>query len=419
MLKKMRQAASAAAAVVRNELAPGESGWVNLTDAGSLATAGFSSAAGKTVSPETAMTLSAVFDGVRKTSEVISTLPLGLYEKNRDGSKTRLENDLDMVLTVQPNPHQTAQEFWEGMTAQASLRGNAMAEKLFIGDRLVGLRPMLNCTAAVLPGGGFEYSVYDRGRRYKLPAEKVFHLRGFGAGYGLGLSVIKYGAQSMGAALAADETAGKLFSNAMMAAGVLEASQTLDNKQRADLQTVLENFTGSSKAGKVLTLEAGMKYSQLQLNPEDAQLLETRAFGVEDVCRWIGIPPVIVGHASAGQTMWGSGVEAIMLSWLTLGINPRLARIEGRAKIDLLPPERRRRWELAFDREAMLQMDSKSKGDFLAKMATSGTMTANERRAKLNLPKHKDPAADDLQMQGAMAPIGNLGNSGGAKNGQE
>lgn len=409
MLKKMMLAARAAGAVVRNELSAGESGWINLSDAQALATAGHSSAAGKTVSPETAMQVSAVWDCTRKNAEVISTMPKGLYETNRDGSKTRLENDLDEILTIKPNPNQTAQEFWEGMAAQQVLRGNAYAEKLFIGNRLVGLRPMLKCQGLPQADGSIKYEVYDRGRRYTMPADRVFHLRGFGAGDGMGLSAIKYGAQSMGAALAADEAAGKMFSNGMMASGVVHTEQTLDAAQRTQLQTMLEVYTGSTRAGKVMALEAGLQYSQLQLNPDDAQLLETRQFQVEDVCRWFGVPPIIIGHAAQGQTMWGSGVEAIMLSWLTLGVNPRLVRIEDRVKFDLVPVERRRRWGLHFDREAMLQMDSKAKAEFLMRMATSGTMTANERRAKLNLPRHDDPTADDLMMQGAMAPLGNLG----------
>lgn len=413
MLKKMRMAASAAVAVVRNELGPGESGWVNLAEPGALPTSGHSSAAGRAVSPETAMQLSAVWDCTRKTSEVVSTMPKGLFETAPDGTATRLENDLDAILTVKPNPDQTAQEFWEGMVCQMVLRGNAMAERLMVGDRLVGLRPLLTCTPRLVRGGGLEYLIYDRGRRYILPREKVFHIRGFGAGDGLGLSAIKYGANSMGAALAADEAAGKMFANGLLASGVVHTDQTLNEPQRVQLQGMLNSYTGSTKAGKVMTLEAGLQYKQLQLNPDDAQLLETRTFAVEDVCRWFGVPPIVVGHAPAGQTMWGSGVEAIMLSWLTLGVNPLLARIEDRVRADLVPAARRRRWGLIFDRDAMLQMDSKAKAEYLVKTAVSGTNTANERRARIGLPRHPDPAADQLFMQGAMLPLGSLGKDKG------
>lgn len=403
-----------AAASVKN-LVTGESGWVNLTDQGGFGASGYKSVSGKVVSAETAMNISAVFDCVRKTSERVSTIPAGLFETNRDGSVTRLENDLDAILTIQPNAQQTAQEFWEGMTAQTVLKGNALAEKLFIGNRLVGLDPMPDAVPVKLPGGGFQYERHRGGRKDVLPASKVFHLRGFGAGDGLGLSAVKYGAGSMGAALSADESAGAVFANGMMASGVLHTEQTLDEVQRGQLQKMLEAYTGSKRAGKVMTLEAGLKYSQLQMNPDDAQLLETRRFNVEDVCRWFGTPPIIVGHSSAGQTMWGSGIEAVMLSWLALGINPRLVRIENRVKVDLVPVERRRRWGLKFDRDNMLQMDSKSKGDFMSKMSTSGTMTANERREVVGLPRHNDPAADKLMIQGAMVSIDDLlkGNSDG------
>ena len=98
-----------------------------------------------------------------------------------------------------------------------------------------------------------------------------------------------------------------------------------------------------------------------------------------------------------------------MLSWLTLGINPQLVKTEQRIWADLIPRDRRRRWYAEYNREAMLQMDSQAKGEFLSKMASSATMTANERRAKLNLPRHDDPSADQLLAQGAMLPIEQLG----------
>ncbi|SMP32140.1 phage portal protein [Shimia sagamensis] len=394
---------------VKAELAAGESGWVTLSATDALSAGGYASHAGKSVSPKTAMEVSAVWDCVRKTSEVVSTLPASLYERQADGSKVRIDNDLSDILTRAPNTSQTATEFWEGGTAQTVLRGNGYSERLLIKDRLVGLRPLFNVTPKRLPGGGFSYRVVDRGKSYEMPASKVFHLRGFGPGDGLGMSAIAYGANSIGAALAADETAGSVFSNMMMAAAVLESDQGLSSDQRDQLQEMLSTFVGSKKAGKTLVLEAGLKHRAVQMNPEDAQLLETRQFGVEDVCRWFGVPPIVIGHAPKGQTMWGSGVEAIMLSWLTLGINPLLKRIEARIAKDLIPPSKRGKWVFEWNREGMLQMDSKAKGEFLSKMGSSGTMTANERRSKLNLPPHDDPAADSLTAQSALVPLEDLG----------
>ncbi len=397
-----------AARRVRNDVSDERGRWQGFGGAVSWPFGGRMTKAGKRVTTETAMEVSAVWDCVRKTAEVISTLPLTQYQKSNDGSRDVIEDDVSDLLTVSPNREQTAQEFWESMVAHMVLRGNGCSERGIIGKRTVSLIPLPNAVP-FKKNGVLQYEFFDRGKRQILPAEKVFHLRGFGVGDGIGLSAIRYGANSIGGALAADETSSRVFSNAMMLAGVLRSDQTLNSDQRGQLSTMLETFVGSEKAGKTLVLESGLKFEQVQMNPEDAQLLETRRFQVEDVCRWFGVPPIVIGHAADGQTMWGSGVEQIMLSWLTLGINPLLKKIEARILKDMQPPQHRRKRYFEFNREAMLQMDSKAKGTFLGVMANTATMTANERRAKLNLPRHADPNADELLAQGAMVLLPSLG----------
>ena len=390
---------------IRRVLSSWTGGWVgSVSDA--LHSVVGQSHAGKRVSGESALQVSAVWSCVRRTAEVISTLPLHLYERTGDGAKRRVEAEIMEILAVSPNPDQTGVEFWEGMVAHMVLRGNACAERLMIGNRLVGLRPLPGMQPRIDRDGKLNYEHMDRGKRERLPADKVFHLRGFGSGTGLGMSAIRYGAHSIGVALAADEVAGKFFANAMMPSGAITTEQDLSAEQREKLRTYLNDFAGSDRAGKILTLASGLNWQDMQMNPEDAQLLETRRFNVEDVCRWFGVPPVVIGHASDGQTMWGSGVEQIMLSWLTLGVNPLLTRIEKRVRRDLLPVARPR-WFVEFTREAMLQMDSKAKADFLMKLRFAGYMTGNEGRDKINMPRHPD--GDDLLVQTSLLPADLLG----------
>lgn len=411
MINLLRAAVVGARDGVRNEIHLSGGFLTGSASDAALSSGSKSTPSGKVINAKAAMEISAVYDCVRKTAQALATLPLHYYQKGAGDSRERInDGDLYGVLTESPNRDQTAFEFWEGMVSQICLKGNAYSERLYAGKRFVGLRPLFN----VVPerdrqNGGFKYALWDRGRKEILPADKVFHLRGFGAGDGLGMSTIAYGATSMGAALAAEETASSIFSNAMLAAGVITSDQSLNDDQRTAIQEILEDFIGSRRAGKVLALEAGLSYNPLQMNPEDAQLLETRGFGVEDVCRWFGTPPIIVGHSANGQTMWGSGVEAILTSWNVLGINPLATRVEKRIIKDLIPPSQRRGRYFEFNREAMLQMDSKGKSEFLSKMGLSGTMTANERRARLNLPRHDDPAADALLAQTALAPLETLG----------
>ncbi|MEO0793102.1 MAG: phage portal protein [Pseudomonadota bacterium] len=373
-----------------------------------LSMSGRKSEAGPIVSPETAMQLSAVWAATSATAQLVASLPCGLFEKDRAGKRVRVEDPLLEILFGRPNRDQTGFEYWEGQLIQQLMSGNAIARRLEVGNRLVGLEPLLGCKVRRLDGELiYEHRVDGQMRKYRQ--EEVLHLRGFGAANGIGLSVVRYGVQSLGAALAADRSAARVFSNGLQPSGVLQTDKKLNTEQREQLQNILAKFSGSDRAGKAMVLESGLEWKTAQWNPEDAQLLATRQFQVEDICRWFGIPPVIIGHSAQGQTMWGSGVEMVMLSWLQTGINPILRRIEERLNRDVVPAARRGKWFFKFDREAMLQMDSKAKAEFLSRMATSGTMTANERREYLDLPPHTDPAADDLLAQTALTVLENLG----------
>ncbi|MEI4470933.1 phage portal protein [Frigidibacter sp. MR17.24] len=370
---------------------------------------GRSAASGKRVTVDSAMQLSAVWACVRQTAQVISALPLATYEKRSNGSREVISDAFAEVLTVSPNADQTAMEHWEGQVAWLLVNGNCYAERTMTGARLSALSPIAaNCVTPIRRKSDNElmYEVMDRGKPEVLPRDKIFHVKGFGFGGDAGLSAVRFGIDSLGTALSAEESAGKLFSNGMQISGVLKAGQTLNPVQRQQVREMLQNYQSSEAAWKVMVLEAGLDFQPLALNPEDAQMLETRRFAIEDICRWFGVPPIVIGHAGDGQTMWGTGVEQILLAWMNLGLNPLLRRIEARVRKDLLPPGQRVGRYVEFNREGILQMDSKAKAEFLTKLVSNGIISRNEAREKLNLARRED--ADDLTAQTAMAPLGDL-----------
>ena len=371
---------------------------------------GEGSAAGERVTLESAMQLSAVWACVRQTSLVIGALPMAMYEKRDDGSREGVSDSLAEILTVSPNADQTAIEFWEGQTAWLMLNGNCYAERTTgAGSRLTALVPMAaNVTRPIRNSDGdLLYQTIDRGKTEVLPRDKVFHVRGFGFGGDAGLSAVSFGVQTMGTALAAEKSAGRLFSNGMQISGVLKTPDILSPAQREQFRKMLEGYRDAESAWRVMVLEKGVDFQALAMNPEDAQMLETRRFAVEEICRWFGVPPIVIGHSGEGQTMWGTGVEQILLAWMNTGLNPLLRRIEGRIRKDLIPAGQRARRYAEFNREGILQMDSKAKAEFLTKLVSNGIMSRNEAREKLNLARRE--GADDLTAQTAMAPLTALG----------
>lgn len=375
---------------------------------------GKSGAAGKSVTIDTAMKLSSFNAAVRTTASALAMLPLPVYVRQRDGSRVNdAEHPLAAIIGVSPNEDQTALEYWESVVAWMMTTGNACSEiSRGYGDRINALSLLPGCVPDRDKNGELVFRYYDRGKRETLPRDKVFHVKGFGFGGDSGMSVIRYGVESISTALAAVEVSGKLFSNGMQASGLLTSDQVLNEKQRPQLEKIMQTYTGSEKAGKLMILEAGLKYERLQLSPVDSQLLEQQRFSIEDICRWCGIPPIVIGHSPQGQTMWGTGVEQIMIAWLTLGINPIAGRIERRIRKQLIKPGEQGRVYAEFNREAMLQMDSAAKAAFLSSMTQNGMMTRNEGRSKLNLPHSDQPAADLLTAQTNLAPLDALGGNG-------
>lgn len=371
---------------------------------------GTSNYAGKSVHLHSVLQLATAWACIRLTAQAVSCLPLAMYERRGDDDRVRVDDDdVAEVICDSPNEDQTALEYWESQVAWMAATGNAYSEKVESGRRLIALQPMpsTHCWPFRDSEGVLKYNFNDRGKSEVLPREKVFHLRGFGFGGDVGLSPIQFGAQAFGSAIAIDEAAAKLYGNGLQASGVLSSDKTLEKDQREQLQKIMEKFVGSTNAGKLMVLEAGLKYDRLAMSPVDAQMLENKRFSVEEICRWWGVPPIIIGHAAQGQTMWGSGVEQILLAWLTLGIDPLCDRIEARIKKQLIRPAGNRRRYAEFNREALLQMDSKSKAAFLSTMTQNGLMTRNEGRSKLNLPRRD--GGDELTAQTNLAPLTQLG----------
>lgn len=346
---------------------------------------GGGSKAGQAVTEANALSLSAAWSCIRLISQTVATLPIGLFERSGEDRRQVDDHWLAQLLTESPNADQTPVEFFEGVLGCLSLRGMFYARKagLRANGEFAAFETMFPDNVTMRREGGalvFDWVDPD-GQRVTLPEGEVFFVKGFGMGGDVGLSPIAYARESLGAALAADESAARMFGSGLQPSGFLEIPHELSEPQRTQLDRVMSSFVGSRNAGKLMILEAGMKFSPLQLKPEEAQLLLTRRFNVEEICRWFGVPPILVGHSPEGQTMWGSGVEQIMIAWLTLGLRPYLVRVEQALRKRALPAGERPRFRPEFNVEGLLRADTAARAAFYSAVAQNGVYTRNEIRA--------------------------------------
>lgn len=364
------------------------------------------SSSGKVVTADKAIQLSSVWACIRLLSESISTLPLKVYMREADGSrKLAQDHPAYQVLCRRPNLEMTPSRFMLLVVASICLRGNAFVEKKMIGRKLVALDPLLpqNMLVKRLPTGKLEYTYTENGAKRVIPVDRMMHIRGFGLDGVCGMMPLSSGRDVFGAAMAVDEAAAKIFENGLQSTGFLSSKTALNKEQRERLRKSLQSFIGSKNAGKLMVLENELSYQNVTMNPEAAQLLESRAFSIEEICRWFRVPPFMVGHVTK-QSSWASSVEGMNLIFLTNTLRPLLVNIEQEIARCLLDGDED--YFAEFSVEGLLRADSVGRSAYYTTALQNGWMSRNDVRRLENLPPI--PGGDIYTVQLNLTPLEDL-----------
>lgn len=361
-----------------------------------------------TVNEDTALKLSAVWASVRLIAETIGGLPINAYKLLPDGTRI-LDNEhqLAQLFKNKPNRYQNRVEFFETMTMQLCLHGNAYAHiQRGTGGKVVSLLPLMaeQMEVNLLTDGSVVYR-YNSGANLAVYApESIWHLKLMSNGI-VGLSPLSYARNSVGIGIASDDRVKALASNGFKPTGVLTIDKLLKPEQREQIRNQFADLASGS-GDPLRVLEAGMAYQQISMNPKDVQLLETRRFQIEDIARFFGVPSVLINDTSASTT-WGSGIEQIVQGFYKLGLRPYLERYEASIHNSLLSAADRRSYEFEFDFGALLRGDELTRFQSYKEAINSGFKTINECRQTEGL--YPIEGGDRAYLQAQMTPITDLG----------
>lgn len=360
-----------------------------------------------------ALQLSTIWSCVRLISGTISTQPLFLYERTvTDGRDTRRiarEHSLYYLLHDSPNADMTAVEFWECVTVGLLTWGNSYVLKSYSGSRIVALDPLNPALMSVRRtiDGDVTYIYADPRGQKEYTERDIWHIKGFGSDGLIGYSPIGMGWRSVMSASNVENASAKTFGQDLRPSGVVSITEILKADQRKQMQeAIVDGVFGNMAIGKLHLLEGGAKYQQIGINPVDAQMAETLARSVEDLCRWYQVPPSMIGHGTAVSN-WGTGREQINLGFKQYVLDPYLTRIEQSIAKHLLTAAERKKYYAEFNLESLLRADSEGRSNFYDKMVKGGIYTPNFCRSLENL--EPLPGGDQLFMQSAMLPLDKLG----------
>lgn len=361
---------------------------------------------GKPVSVDTTLQLSTAWACVRLISQTIATLPCGFYTRQADGSKTSAaDHSLYNILHNQPNADTTAVQFWQIFVASMLLQGVGYAEKAMSpsGTYIAGLKFLMptRTRRRRLSSGKYEYKYLEiDGKERPIPEERVMRVPAFALDEDSVLSPIAYGCNVFGSAAETDKASADTFTNAMRSPGLVMMDTILKKDQREEIRQHVKKV---GEEGGVMVLEKGAGFEKLSFDPVSAELLSSREWNVEEIARWFGVDPSMIGHGSKDSN-WGTGLEQKMLWFITFTLRSWCVRIEQAIRKDLLTPVERTKYFAEFAIEGLLRGDSAARAAFYSTMTQNGIMTRDQCRALENWPQMGGNAAV-LTVQSNLLPI--------------
>lgn len=328
---------------------------------------------GVSMNQDDALKLSAVYACVRIYADTVSTLPMDAFTNQ---GADRVPVRPQPVWVTSADTGVTRQDHLVQVLVSLLLDGNAyvLVTRNDAGQvvALTALDP-LKVEARRNPARQVEY-VYDH--RLVLGAEEILHITELRKpGTLKGVSRVDYLKESFGLAKALEEFSARFFGSGSVTDIVIEAPGNLTREQARDLADGWEeHHRGIRKAHRPGVLGGGAKVTKIGVDPENSQLLASRAFSVEDICRAFRVPPHMLGVTTPGSMSYAS-VEQNAIQWVRFSVTPIVARLEA-AYSSLLPAGQ----FIKFNLDSLLRGDTQTRFAAYSTGLQSGFMSVNDVR---------------------------------------
>ena len=292
------------------------------------------------LSARAAENLSTVLACTNAIATALAYVPALVYRRDADGNRVEVPgHPLVKIVRGGVNDQMTWPDFLEHFVASTLLTGNGLSVIDRSGNgQLAGFHyvPWGMVTVAELSSGRLAYDVSDgRGNTRRYLEGEVLHLRDRTDDGKIGRSRLSRAADTVIGVQAANQHASSFLSNGASPSGWIEVPGTMKPEQRTSLRESFQSRnSGAANAGSTLILDGGMKWTAAQISPEDAELLETRKFGVVELCRLFQVPPPIV-QAYENNTFTNAAQAGLWFA--TFCLSPWARKIEAEFARSVFP----------------------------------------------------------------------------------
>lgn len=351
---------------------------------------------------ESILAFSAVYACVTRIATDIAKLRIMLTTLNEDGTWTEVGESPYWKALKKPNRYQNRIQFLIDWLCMKLMYGNVyVLKEREPGRGIVRAMYVLDSRRVkplVTEDGGVYYQIssdYLAGlpQGVTVPASEIIHDRCPALWHPLcGVPPLYACARSATQGNRIQTNSATFFDNMSRPSGILTAPGLIDDITAVRLKQEWEQNFGGGNLGRLAVAGNDLKYQQITIPAEQAQLIQQLNWTVEDVARAFGMP---LYKINSGPVPTSNNVEALEQQYYTGCLQILIESIEICLDEGLELPKG---YGTRLDLDGLLRMDSTAQIDFLEK-AVKGIMSANEARKKLNLPPTTGGAAVLSQQQ--------------------
>jgi HK97 family phage portal protein len=362
------------------------------------------------VNTATALGLTAFWQGVRIISESIATLPICLYQIEDNGNQTPLRNHAACkIIAKRPNQFQTSYYFRLTMQAIATVRGNSYAWiERDSGARILNMHILNPWRVTPFLSAG---DLYYRVDGYKLPVHHLdmLHIKGIGITRtllndqtSLGLIAedpISIAHDALQAGIAGQDLEVTTLGNGGHIPGFLTVEGKMDVADRHKVEeSFWKRYSGAANAGRIPLLAGGMDFKRVALSPQEALVLDSRKFSVEEISRLLNIPQHKLNSLDKSSF---NNIEQLSRDFYLQTVRPWAENWESELEFKLLTEQEKTvgNREFRFDYTDLLRADSKTLGEVVKSLGQGGYISINDGRKMLGMNTVPEPWADKHWLQ--------------------
>lgn len=322
-------------------------------------------------------TLSAVFSAVELISNALASLPIHVRDKN----------------TGEIVSHPVEKCFYTGLQTKFVLMKQLVVDMLINGSGILYIhRDAKGMPTALTYCAKEEWSrTYDplNGKiLYQIPkcsnttieAKDVIDLYKNSINGVEGKGLLFYALRTLSIYNAAENAAKNYYDSGCKIDGILKSSRRLSQKQQSAIQAAWQTAHNGYSNASIPVLDIDLDYVPISGNANEAQLLETRKYSIQEVARYFNLNPMLLGDLS--HTAYNS-LEQAQLEFVQHTLMPYIELIQDEFNRKLFGYDSP--FEIDLDEMHAVIADKSSTANYLKTLTGAGILSINEARHTLGM----------------------------------